>query len=251
MNNAKKLLLITIFSLLLLPLTTFAENDKYISMNLKETLAAEGIELTYDDYEENDKQITIYLFRGHNCTYCQSFLEYLNSITEKYGKYFKLRSYEIWSSQNNANLYSDVAEFFGMQARSVPFIVIGDQVFDGYGEDYNSSIEKAIKDLYNSKDRYDVLKEMEKAEKLKYRKQFLEFGLFSIICSAIITLGVAVGIIVYENNKNKKLEMKLKDLERKVDSRKSPPDSIEENKTKYHKEHKKHKDGEKEHSLKR
>ena len=31
------------------------------------------------EYTENDKQVTIYLFRGLGCTHCKDFLEFLNS----------------------------------------------------------------------------------------------------------------------------------------------------------------------------
>ena len=121
-------------------------NEKYETMNLKETLAAEEIELTYTDYKETDDQITIYMFRGNTCGFCKSFLNFLNSITEEYGKYFKLESYEVWGNQDNAELLNSVGEFLGEQAGGVPFIVIGDKVFPGYNEVYDEDIKTAIKE---------------------------------------------------------------------------------------------------------
>lgn len=220
----KKILLLAIL-VLLLPLMTFAKNKKYDSLNLKETFAAEGIELKNSKYQENKDQITIYMFRGNNCTYCRNFLEYLNSLTEEYGKYFKLVSYEIWSNQNNAILYSNVAEFLDKDNSGVPFIVIGDKVFQGYSEEYNADILQAIKELYSSKNRYDVFKAMENEEKAKYREQFLKFAIFSVISSIIITLVATIGIIKYENNKNKKLKVELEKLEKKIELYKSSDDN--------------------------
>lgn len=238
MNNVKKVLLVAMLVLLLLPVVSFAKTEKYASMNLEETFASEGIELANADYQENDKQIPIYLFRGNNCSVCRSFLEYLNSIIEEYGKYFKLVSYEVWSDQRNANLYSDVAEFFDKQPRGVPFIVIGDQVFEGYNEVYNSQIKEAILDLYNSKDRYDVFEEMENASKLEYRKQFFQFAIFSVISSIIITLIAATVVVKYVNHKNKILQMKLEELEKKIYLHDTFSDDKDKNKNEYHKKHK-------------
>ena len=101
----KKILLIAMLTLLLMPLTTFAEEKKeYPSMNFEETLKAEDIELKNKDYKEKDDQITIYMFRGSGCSYCKAFLEYLNEISKEYGKYFQLKSYDVWTDKNNAEL---------------------------------------------------------------------------------------------------------------------------------------------------
>ncbi len=129
---------------------------KYNTLNFKETLEEEEIELKYTDYKETDKQATIYLFRGKGCGYCRAFLTFLNENAEELGKYFKVVSFETWYDENNGQLLTDVSTFLGQPAQGVPFIIIGDQVFPGYAESYNDGIKSAIKDLYDSEDRYDV-----------------------------------------------------------------------------------------------
>lgn len=238
MKKINKILFTVILLLLLIPITTTAKVKKYETLNLKETLAEENIELQYKDYKETDKQITIYMFRGNNCTYCRGFLEYLNSITEEYGEYFKLVSYEVWSCQNNAILYSEVAEFLEKENRGVPFIIIGDKVFQGYSEDDNPNILQAIKDLYNSKDRYDVFEEMEKAETAEYRKEFFQISTFSIIISTIITLIASLLIIKYTNNKNKELKIEIEKLTNIVTSNENLTIDKDKDKSKLKKENK-------------
>ncbi len=240
MNNVKKAFLIVMLFSLLLPLNTLAKDRNYVAMNFEETLAEENLELIDSDYQETDDQITIYMFRGSNCNICRNFLSYLNSITETHGKYFKLVSFEVWSNQNNAILFEDVAEFFDMTATRVPFIVIGDRVFEGYDERFSSDITEAIVDLYNSEDRYDVFEELEKAEKEEYKKQFFESGVFYIICitNIVITFAIVVCFTLFVSIKNKHLMKKITELEEKVNSCNSF-EVKEVKKEKSHKEHKK------------
>lgn len=162
----KKVLICLLISFCVLPLTVFAASKKYQTLNLKEALEEEQIESKLGDYKETDKQITIYLFRGKGCGFCRSFLNFLNDITEEYGKYFKVVSYETWYNKDNYTFMNEVSTFLGQPATGVPYIIIGDQVFPGYSSQYDESIKKAITDLYNSKDRYDVLDELEKSKKV-------------------------------------------------------------------------------------
>ena len=154
----KKILLLALITLLLMPLTTIAKESKeYKSKNFIETLEEEEIKLENKNYKETDKQVTIYMFRGTGCTYCRSFLEFLNDISEDYGKYFKLESYEVWSDSKNAELLEGVSSFLGQEAGGIPYIIIGDQVFGGYSEEYDDVIKATIKEEYNRSNKYDVL----------------------------------------------------------------------------------------------
>lgn len=157
----KKILLFVAMCLLVLPITTKAISiDKYNTLNLKEALKDEEIDEAFKNYKENDKQVTIYLFRGKGCAFCRAFLTFLNSITDEYGKYFKVVSFEVWNDAENSALLSSVAAFMDKKLEGVPFIVIGDKVFDGYTESYDEDIKNTIKELYNSNDRYDVFAQM-------------------------------------------------------------------------------------------
>lgn len=190
-------------AILCLPIHVFAENidlAKYNKMNTEETLKAENITTDLSNYSENDKQITIYMFRGQGCSHCQDFLNYVvSTLIPQYGNYFKLVSFETWKDSNNAKLLQTVANFLGDQAGGVPYIIIGDQTFLGYGETLNSGIESAITKEYNSKKRYDVFEEINKAEK----KSNDENTAALIIGNVIITT-IGVVIVIWHNNHTKK-----------------------------------------------
>lgn len=114
--------------------------------------------------EKNDeKKATIYMFRGQGCAYCRKFLNFLNSISEEYGKYFELVSFEVWNDADNKELMDKVASVTGVEAGGVPYIIIGDRVFGGYAESYDDAIKAKIKEQYEDPS-YDVFEELKKKE---------------------------------------------------------------------------------------
>ena len=194
--------------LLVMPVVTFAAEKidlaNYKTMNLKETLDKEGIKMTATDYAETDDQINIYMFRGNGCGYCRAFLTYLESITKEYGKYFKLVSFEVWQDADNAELLDAIGSFLGQEASGVPYIIIGDQVFPGYAESYNTGIEEAIKKLYETEKskRYDVFEEYNKklvADERAARSQAAKPIIWNFIFIAIATI-----VVVCKLNADKK-----------------------------------------------
>ncbi len=197
----KKIAIIALMLLsVIIPVKAFAK-EQYKTLNLEETLAEEGIEKKFTDYKETDDQVIIYLFRGKGCAYCRKFLEFLNGITDEYGKYFKLVSFESWYNEENSNLLGEISTFMGEQASGVPYIIIGDKVFGGYTESYDESIKTAIKTLYDSKDRYDVFEEYEYSKKWD---KILNPSNFTIIIWTICLVAVSTVVIVLTNRANTK-----------------------------------------------
>ena len=203
----KKNVLIVIFilCLLVLPIKTEALKYKgvdYKTLNLDEALTEEEIEHDFSNYKESDKQVTIYLFRGKGCAYCRAFLTHLNDIVDDMGKYFKVVSFEVWNDANNAELMDEVNEFLNAKANGIPFYIIGDKTFVGYGESYDEDIKAAIMDAYNSKDKYDVFKEMNKPlPKEISNSTVLIWTIVLIVIST--TIIVTVTSVEYSLNKKK------------------------------------------------
>ncbi len=161
----KIIMFLVTLGIIMLPLSANASLiDDYNHKNFKETLAAENITLKNTSYKETKDQMTIYMFRGQGCTYCRSFLNFLNNISEEYGKYFKLVSFEVWNDANNSELMTKVANVTGEAATGVPYIIIGDTVFPGYLSDWDDTIKAAIKAEYDKKDKVDILEKVETAE---------------------------------------------------------------------------------------
>ncbi len=195
--------------MLILPTRVFAEKidlSKYNTLNLEETLKDEqsyNSNFTYDlsNYSENDNQITIYIFRGRGCHFCENFLTYLgNDLVKNDGQYFKVVSFETWNSKDNLNLLKKVDAFLGItdpnDIGAVPLIIIGNQHMLGFDESTDKeTLHNAIEDLYNSKDRYDVFEEMNKEEKEEKGSSNASIIIWNII---IATVGVLI-VLAYNN----------------------------------------------------
>lgn len=245
----KKILVLVLGLMLVLPFKTFAQEVTYEKMNLDEALTQEKIEHDFSNYTENSDQITIYLFRGYGCSFCRSFLTFLNSIVPEYGKYFKVETYEVWYNKNNNDLMVNISNFLGQPAKGVPYIIIGEKVFPGYASSYDEDIKKAIKELYEtSKDkRYDVMKDFEKngkdttanTDSNKNSNSNDVSPWIMVAINIVIVLGAAGAIIyvVYSQNKSiysklNNIENKLQNLDKKVGPEKVSITSVKETKTK-------------------
>ena len=199
----KKIIAVILTLMLVLPIGVSAKDTKYSTyktMNFKETLEAEDLELENEDYEETDDQATIYMFRGQGCGYCRKFLTFLSSISEEYGKYFKLVSFEVWQDQDNSELMQQVGESLGEEIGGVPFIIIGDKTFPGYAETYDEQIKDAIKELYEQdpKDREDLFDNLGNASKKKSEKEKKEEKDANVagVIAIVVIAGVAALAVI-------------------------------------------------------
>ena len=200
----------TLITLMLLVMVPFNVKAKEVSTGLLETLKAEGITPSFKNYKENDNQVIIYLFRGSGCPHCYDFLEFLDSIADEYGKKFKLVSYEVYYNQDNLDLKNKVGDFLEQPSSGVPYIVIGDKVFIGYGDSYADQVKSKIDEMYKLKksERYDVMKEMNKKE--------MDPSTKVIIANVIITALASLGIVCYTNQKYKQLSLELNKANKKT-----------------------------------
>lgn len=197
----KKIIYSLLLTVLLLPIRVFAEKvdiTNYNTTNLEEAFKDENIKYDLGTYQENDNQVTIYMFRGKGCIHCQDFLQYVNdTLLKQYGDKFKLITFETWYDTKNSALLDKVVNFLGEEKSAVPFIIIGDKHFLGYASSLNSEIEAAITNLYNSKKRYDVFEEMNKEE-----KKGTTSTTAIVLWNAVIT-AIGVGIVIWHNQSTK------------------------------------------------
>lgn len=96
------------------------------------------------------EEVDIYLFWGDSCPHCAHEKEFLNEL-EKENKNLNVHLYEVWNDKDNAELMEQVKTSFGIEATSsVPFTVIGNQVFSGYSDSIGSQIESALDKCYEN-----------------------------------------------------------------------------------------------------
>lgn len=119
-----KTFFIALVAIILMPVTVFAANEK----------------------------INVYIFRGEGCGYCASALEFFNGLDDEYKSYFNLVEREVWNNKDNAAKMQEVADYFNDDLKGVPYIIIGEQTFKGFAEEYEEDIKAAIKAGYENTD---------------------------------------------------------------------------------------------------
>lgn len=87
--------------------------------------------------------INIYLFWGEGCPHCAKAKPFFESLADKYPEVV-LQSYEIYYSEENQLLFSEMAAYHGIEAGGVPTIFFGPYYLVGYSEEMNTEIEAVV-----------------------------------------------------------------------------------------------------------
>lgn len=162
------------YLLLLLLLIPFKVNavsvENYNTTNFMDTLKAAGIQTTNKNYTESKDAVPVYLFWGNGCHVCHDLLSFFDENLSENGKYYKLVAFEVFGNSENKELMYDLADFTGKQAMGVPYIVIGDKVFNGFSREYSGNdIKETIVSLYKTEasKRYDIMQEFDNEKVVK------------------------------------------------------------------------------------
>lgn len=149
------------------------------------------------DNEESNKKVNVYFFYGNGCGYCASAEDFFDSIQEEYGEYFTLVDYETWYDTDNAALMEKVAEARKESADGVPYIIIGDQSWNGYDSTYDEEIKSKIKQMYESdvNSRYDIMDYVDDIQaKVTNEDKSYAQDVMVVIAIILVVSGVAGGI---------------------------------------------------------
>jgi len=79
------------------------------------------------------EKVDAYLFFGNGCPHCDKEIKFFESIKYKYPD-LNLTTYEVYYSQENSLLMQKVANYLGAEGGGVPFLIIGDKYFVGFGD---------------------------------------------------------------------------------------------------------------------
>ena len=87
--------------------------------------------------------VYIYLFWGDGCPHCAAAKPYFESLPLKYPG-LVVKDYEVYYNEDNQNLFTGIAQKYGLEQLAVPTIFIGNQYLQGYAAEFNESIENAV-----------------------------------------------------------------------------------------------------------
>lgn len=115
--------------------------------------------------KKNKEAVTLYEFYGSTCPHCMDLNEWIeNDLMKdsKYNKKVKVEKFEVWGDQDNQKLMQDVAAELGVEARGVPFIVIGNESTSGFSElQTPAQIKKMIDKAYKDNNYKDIVSKVQ------------------------------------------------------------------------------------------
>lgn len=147
-------------------------------------------------------EATVYFFWGEGCPSCKHEKPFLAQLERKYPE-LKIKSYEVWHSRENAELFSRMARAYGTKVEVVPTTFIGDfEPLVGYFDDEvtGKSIETAIRHCieYGCTDPIEKLGEFSSPAKkgiLLEERKVIRLPLFGEIDTSKISLPVLTIVI--------------------------------------------------------
>ena len=130
------------------------EKNSYYDVEEEKDIEKLKIEVEIDNLVYDENKVNIYMFWGNGCPHCEEQFKFLTSIENEYGDYFTLNAFEVWYDENNEKLMEQFASNMGDEVSGVPYTIIGNKTFTGFGASSESEFLEAIKTQY--KNSYDV-----------------------------------------------------------------------------------------------
>ena len=131
------------------------ENENYYAeVDSSEIPEDAKIDAVLEDVTYDNSKVNVYFFWGDGCPHCKQEFKYFDSIKEMYGDKYNLHTFEVWYNKENATLLKQFADKMGVKVDGIPFTIIADEVFIGFGDEDKAGILKAI--LTKHENSYDV-----------------------------------------------------------------------------------------------
>ena len=117
------------------------------------TINNEG-EITLEGVTKTDGKVNIYFFWGNGCPHCKEEFKFLSEIETEYKELYNLHAYEVWYNEENEKILKEFGKRLNIEIKGVPFTIIGEKVFSGFGPNTKEEIKEAIKT--ESQNNYDI-----------------------------------------------------------------------------------------------
>lgn len=104
--------------------------------------------------------INMYVFYGDGCPHCAELEEYVKNnlkLDSRVKDIINVVYFETWYNTTNQQFLSVVGQALGVEIKGVPFIIIGDDYFSGYGSTMNEEIVAKILEKKSDKKYYDLI----------------------------------------------------------------------------------------------
>ena len=183
-----------IFTILCFVLLMSGIKAEVKSESLLDACKTEKIDCVSKEKDDSESLPNVYLFRVEGCTYCNRLITFLDSIIDDYD--VNVVVYEVANNPDNWNFYKKVGAEFDFNPSGYPYLVIGEETFDGYASDDDEYIEEALSDLEVAEEPYDIVNILEN----RPHEESNDKAVMVILICAIIVMGFYLGYKVKSKN---------------------------------------------------
>lgn len=106
---------------------------------------------------EEKNLVNIYLFHSDTCPHCKEEKELLEKLSSEYDN-IKIYKYEV-NTDNNANLYKEIASLLKVKAKGVPFTIIGNKTYIGFSKTNSETSFRHVIEYYSNYGYKDIVGE--------------------------------------------------------------------------------------------
>ncbi len=101
------------------------------------------------DIDLSSNKPNIYIFWGDGCPHCKALSKFISKLPAETKGKVNIYSFEVWGDKDNKTLMKNFGKYLGQDVRGVPFMVIGDKIFDGYSSG-DTKTDQQILDAINT-----------------------------------------------------------------------------------------------------
>ena len=113
---------------------------------------SQGTEFAFNhesDIDLGSNKSNIYIFWGDGCPHCKALAKFISKLPAETKNKVNIYSFEVWGDKDNKTLMKNFGKFLDQDVRGVPFMVIGDKIFDGYSSG-DTKTDQQILDAINT-----------------------------------------------------------------------------------------------------
>ena len=101
------------------------------------------------DIDLSSNKPNIYIFWGDGCPHCNALAKFISKLPAETKDKVNIYSFEVWSDKDNKTFMKNFGKYLNQDVSGVPFIVIGDKIFDGYSSG-DTKTDQQILDAINT-----------------------------------------------------------------------------------------------------
>ena len=113
---------------------------------------SQGTEFAFNhesDINLSSNKPNIYIFWGDGCPHCKALAKFISKLPAETKDKVNVYSFEVWSDKDNKAFMKKFGKYLGEDVSGVPFMVIGDKIFDGYSSG-DTKTDQQILDAINT-----------------------------------------------------------------------------------------------------